>query len=212
MHFYKYIILLSIMILLSAGCGGSHTENFTLYEDAENGLSQEWQRIKGESSPSIINAHNESRYCVNLPVSWYQDEKGNWHNPHEYHLPLDQEHANFLELDVGGSGMEIPHYIIGIAISTRYGSRILLWDSFYTHEGLSAKITKHEDGSATLIFPSPIELVRGFGYESTTQWTHFKVDIAAYLHQFEPDNQVTWIDTFIATGGNLDNIGLSSYR
>ena len=61
-----------------------------------------------------------------------------------------------------------------------------------------------------MAFPSPIELVRGFGYEERTVWAHFSVDLVSYLHRFEPNNVILSVEGFIATGGDLDNIRLSS--
>lgn len=197
-----------LFFLLLYGCGKSTTT--TLYEDAEEGLSSDWYVVKGEDSPAIISSHNDSQYCVNLPVNWYKVSDKIWRNPHEYHLKLNNEKEKVLTVDVGGTGMEVPHYVLGVKIRTNYGERTLLWDSFYNHEGLSAKKTTHDKGSATMIFPSPTELVRGWGYADTSLWAQFKVDIEAYLHLFEPDNEIEWVDTFIATGGNLDNIRLSS--
>ena len=206
-YFIKMLFIVGAVLLFQA-CGrttGSESSAAMIFEDAEDGLSHRWQVIKGDSSPSQIKAYNTSTYCIHLPVSWHE-ENGNWYNPHEYHLPLETEDAYVLELDVGGTGEEIPHYVVGVKIESDYGERTILWNSWYNHEGMPAKYTQE---SATMVFPSPVELVRGFGYEDTTTWSHFRVDIAKALHTFEPDNHITSVSTFIATGGDLDNIGLS---
>ncbi len=206
----KLYTFLSLFMLLLTACGSGETKSFMLYEDAEGGLNPQWIVKRGDTTPTRIVAHNNSQYAIHLPVSWYQDANGNWHNPHEYHLPLHNEQASYLEVDVGGTGEEVPHYVLGVIIKSSYGKRTLLWDSWYNHQGLKAHMSTNEDGSASMVFPSPIELVRGFGYESTTTWSHFSVNIIAYLQQFEPNNQLIEVETFVATGGDLDNILLAN--
>ena len=211
-RFLMMYILVPLSLLIVTACAPSshNTSTFILYEDAEEGLNPQWIVMRGESTPSRIEAYNGSQYCVNLPVSWEKNDQGKWYNPHEYHLPLNNNQGTILEVDVGGTGQEIPHYVLGVIIDTTYGKRTILWDSWYNHENLDAHFTENANGDASIVFPSPVELVRGYGYESTTKWSHFEVDIEDYLQQFEPHNHLIQIKTFIATGGNLDNIGVSS--
>jgi uncharacterized protein YcfL len=205
---YKTILLTILPLLLFFGCGDSNsTRDITIFEDAEYGLSENWHTIKGDSYPSRISAQNGSNYAVHLPVSWYEED-GLWYNPHEYHLTLNSSNKNILEVDIGGTGRDIPHYVIGVQISTSYGMRTILWNSWYNHQGYDPK---YNYDNTTMVFPSPVELVRGFGYEDNSKWSHFSADIEKALHYFEEDNTLLSVDTFVATGGDLDNIGLSSY-
>jgi len=208
----KKMILQSLIIsTIFLGCDSGTEQHSTLYEDAENTLSSDWHTVSGNAYPYRISAYNGSDSCVNLPVTWYKDSHGDWKNPHEYYLTLNNHNSeHILELDVGGTGMVIPHYLLGVTLDTKYGKRTLAWDSFYNHSNITPSYTEHTNNSVTMVFPSPVELVRGFDYEKPTTWLHFKVDIEEYLHQFEPDNVILSIERFIATGGNLDNIKLSS--
>jgi hypothetical protein len=202
----KMILLSTLPLLLFLGCGDS-TKDITIYEDAEEGLSKNWHTIKGNSYPSRVSANNGSNYAVHLPVSWHKED-GQWYNPHEYHLILDNSEQTILEVDIGGTGRDIPHYVIGVEITTTYGVRTILWNSWYNHQGYEPKYNYE---NKTMVFPSPVELVRGFGYEDHSKWSHFSADIKKALHYFEEDNDLLSVDTFVATGGDLDNIGLSSY-
>ncbi len=207
----KIVIINSLLLMaLFIGCGSNGQAHSVLYENAEDSLSSGWHTVSGDAYPYRIEAHNDSQYCVNLPVSWYQDESGKWQNPHEYYLTLNNDEDTILELDIGGTGMTIPHYILGVTVDTTYGKRTLAWDSFYNHDHIPASYKESDSGYATMVFPSPVELVRGFDYEETTTWSHFYVDIESYLHQFEPNNVILSVERFVATGGNLDNITLSS--
>ena len=208
----KTSISISLFMLLSfAGCGSNvdtdldTTQADHILEDAEEGISPNWHTIKGDKYPSQRSANNGSNYCVHLPVTWYK-EGDYWHNPYEYHLDIDHATEEILELDVGGTGEEIPHYVIGVEIQTSYGTRTILWNSWYNHENLQARYNRE---NATMVFPSPVELVRGFGYEDVGVWSHFRGDIVSSLHHFEPDNRFLYVNAFVATGGDLDNIGLS---
>ena len=201
--------LLSLFILSS--CGNLRDGSLILLDDAEEGLSPNWHVIRGDTTPERIKANNGSKFCIKLPVNWDPLEDGNFHNPHEYALTFPAQYADSLEVDIGGIGVPTPHYVVGVRIQSDDGERTLLWDSFYAHEKLKSKITYRDSGAATLIFPSPVELVRGYGYEKTTTWSHFSANIVDALHHFEPNNKLQSIDAFVATGGNLDNISLLVY-
>jgi len=203
----KSIIIITLFFFL--GCGaGDEKKNTTLFEDVENGLSPNWHTVSGNQSPRAIEANNGSTYCVELPVTWSQNENdGYWNNPNEYRLTLNSKIAQGLSLDIGGTGKAVPHYVVGVKLNTDFGERTLLWNSWYNHHNLEANY-KNDAGMVTMVFPSPVEMVRGFGFEETDVWSHFDVDLTSYLHQFEPKNEIRGVYEFIATGGILDNISL----
>jgi hypothetical protein len=203
----KSIII--ITLLFSLGCGSAdENKNITLFEDVENGLSENWYVSAGNQSPRAIRANNGSNYCVELPTTWNQNESdGYWNNPNEYRLTLNSRLIQGLSLDLGGTGKDVPHYVVGVKLNTNFGVRTLLWNSWYNHHNLDANY-KNDAGMITMVFPSPIEMVRGFGFEERDVWSHFDVNLASYLHQFEPKNDIRGVYEFIATGGILDNISL----
>ncbi len=217
----KRVIYISLMIIvLFNGCGetdlkqtdasdsGKRAEK--IFEDAEKNISQAWFVYKGDEVPRRVSPGYQSAYSIYLPVKWEQDEEGNWHNLCEYQLPMYQKGLTILEMDVGGFGEPILHYTVGVKAMTLHGKRNMSWDSWYNHQGYDAQYIVTGEGFATMIFPSPVELVRGHGYERVDAWHHFSVDLNAYLHQFEPENEIVSVDLFVATGGNLDNLKLSA--
>ena len=186
--------------------------NETVYEDAENGLSSNWTIIKGDDSPirKTPGYNNESQAFVKLPNHWTEDANGKWSNSAEYHLGLNNTQYTTLSVDLVGDGTLVEHYVLGTKVTTTNGTRYLMWDSFYNHSGIPATRTPYGDGDAYIVFPSPVEMVRGYDYSDVYLSENFTVDLKAALKQFEPDNEILSVDTFIATGGNLDNIKLLS--
>ena len=179
----------------------------TVYEDAEVGLAG-WQVIIGETDAEKHTANGHT--FVKLPPHWKSLGDAGWKNNAEYHLAMNNRTQKILSVDIGGDGNKMPHYVLGVRTTTTLGSRILLWDSWYTHVGYDAKISYYGASSATLIFPSPVEQVRGWGYEDVNLWENWQIDIEHALHVFEPANSIISVDYFIATGGNLDNLMLKS--
>jgi hypothetical protein len=192
----------------------------TVYEDAENGISPEWIHVSGNFPPSqtLQGGFNSSATVVLIP-EWVS----NVSNIANYALPL---HSNtqekFLEMDMGGlpnypiwhrNGIlngHVAHFSVGVSVTTTQGRRRMIWDSFFNHGNVEAFKKDYGNGNVWLNYPSPVEHVRGWGYGSLDQWDHFKVDLQTELQKLEPNNEIISVDTFIATGGLLDNIKLSS--
>jgi len=192
----------------------------TVYEDAENGISDEWIHISGNFAPRQTQqgGFNSASTLVLMP-EWID----NFSNIAEYSLSLHNNTTEkFLEMDMGGlpnypmwhrNGIMngyVSHYSVGVSVTTTQGVRRMIWDSFYNHGDVEAFKRDYGNGNVWLHYPSPVEHVRGWGYAELDQWDHFKVDIQAELQKLEPNNEVISVDTFITTGGLLDNIKLSS--
>jgi hypothetical protein len=181
----------------------------TLYEDAEDELSDQWQKILGNYQPKKQTPGFESDYCVKLTPSWTKKD-GYWQNLSEYWLHVNNANQKILDIDIGGCGAKMPHYFIGVRVTTQQGDRSMIWDSFFTHENVSAFRADYGNGSIELCYPSPVELVRGWFGADIDMWNHFRVDIEASLKLLEPDNSIISIKELTFSGGYLDNITLSS--
>lgn len=190
----------------------STTTASTLYEDAEDGLSDAWSTISGPFAPlrKTPGYKNSSQAFVKLQNKWNDLGNDLWENEVEYHLPMNNDYQKILSVDLVGDGLKTEHYVLGVIVTTAQGKRTLQWDSFYNHEGLPAKRTVYDNGNIIMVFPAPVEMVRGYGYTDFFSSENFTVDIKESLKEFEPQNEIYSVDTFIATGGNLDNIKLLS--
>jgi hypothetical protein len=202
-------------VVISGGNGGGNNNDSTIYEDANNGISSKWKTVSGIFQPKAING------AVKLTTNW----ETNTHNNAHYQLPMNNNKQTILEVDIGGVGAAgghiggihayapagyMAHYGMGVIVETTNGIRGMTWDSFLNHEDVDAYINDYGDGNVELIYPSPIEQVRGFGYTDINLWEHFRVDLNAYLQQLEPGNKIIKVKTFYSGGGYLDNIKLSS--
>ncbi len=173
----------------------------TVYEDAENGISDSWSTIVGNTIAKE-ESHQGHNY-VRLQEHWHKNDDGTWTNPAEYHLPMHNRSQKILSIDVGGSGYNVPHYVMGAHVTTRKGGRTLLWSSFYLHDHI-----KPTNRDGFMIFPSPVEQVRGWFNIPVDKWENFSVNLEESLQMFEPDNTIVSVDYFVSTGGVLDNITL----
>ncbi len=166
----------------------------TIYEDANGSISANWIHILGPYPPVYYNG------VVRLRAKWIN----NTTNISEYSLPFDTPNTtqNVLELDVGGVGRWTPHFYVGVVVQTTDGTRNMLWDSFLNHYNVSA----NKQGNK-LSYPTYVELQRN----TANSRKHFRVNVDKYLKILEPNNKVLSITSFFATGGDLDNIKLSSH-
>ena len=167
----------------------------TIYEEAnDNNISSDWIHVSGPYSPvPYLNV-------VRLRANWINNHT----NKSEYTLPFDSINTTdkVLELDVGGVGRWTPHFNVGVLVQTTNGSRRMLWDSYLNHYNVKA----NKQGTV-LSFPTYVEL-----QQNNHRWqTHFRVNVDKYLKILEPNNKLISITDFFATGGDLDNIKLSSH-
>jgi hypothetical protein len=175
----------------------------TVYESVDNGvISDGWTTVLG-GTPVASGEHQGHTY-VRLQEHWQKNDDGTWTNPAEYHLEMHNRTQKILSVDVGGSGEYIPHYVMGARVTTREkGVRTLLWSSFYLHDNIEPT---NRDGF--MIFPCPVEQVRGWFDIPVDQWENFSINLEDALQIWEPTNTIVSVDYFISTGGVLDNITL----
>jgi hypothetical protein len=125
-----------------------------------------------------------------LTPEWHKIDD-DWDNGAEYQLPLDHSIQTILEMDMGGlpnykvpdvrKRGYMPHFSVGVHVKTLKGDRVMLWDSWFNHIDADAHISDYGNGNIWLQYPSPVEHVRGWEYDKTDVWSHFKVDIKSEL-------------------------------
>ena len=166
----------------------------TIYEEANGAISPNWIHVSGPYPPAYFNN------IVRLRAKWINNHT----NTSEYTLPFNVANTTdkVLELDVGGVGRWTPHFNIGVLVQTTNGARRMLWDSYLNHYHVKANKQAN-----VLSFPTYVEL-----QQNNHRWrTHFRVNVDKYLKILEPNNKLISITSFFATGGDLDNIKLSSH-
>jgi len=179
----------------------------TLYEDAEDNVSKDWIHVAGKYDMKRITPGFESEGAVRFKAYWLD---GGTYNPTEFHLPLNNSKEKFLEIDMRARNN--PHFNFGLIVTTKQGKRIVIWDSFFNHNGEGRTIIpahiKKSNGNIILNNPAPSD----YHYSgSRNTFRHFKINVEKTIRNLEPDNEIISIDKFITTGGEYDNIKLSSY-
>jgi len=166
----------------------------TIYEDANGSISPNWIHVSGPYPPAYFNG------IIRLRAKWTNSST----NTSEYTLPFNVANTTdkILEVDVGGAGRWTPHFNVGVLVQTTQGYRRMLWDSFMNHYNVPAN-----KNGVVLAFPTYVELQRS----TANSQKHLRVNIEKYLRILEPNNRLISVTAFFATGGDLDNIKLSSH-
>jgi len=179
----------------------------TLYEDAEDGLNPNWIHVSGKYNKVRITPGFESTGAIRFKAYWLQRK----YNPTEFHLPLNvNKTEKVLEIDMRARSN--PHFNFGLIVQTKEGSRIVIWDSFFNHNGIGRTIIpphiKVSNGNVILNNPAPND----YHYSgSRLTFRHYKINVEKVIRNLEPDNELISIDYFVTTGGEYDNIKLSSH-
>jgi len=181
----------------------------TLYEDAENGVNPSWIHVSGKYSMKRITPGFESLGAVRFTAYWIH--RGTY-NPTEFQLPFNVVNRTEKVLEVDMRAKSNPHFNFGLLVHTKDGKRIILWDSFYNHNGAGRTIIEpfisHSNGNTILNNPAPNDY-HFFG--SRNVFRHYKINVENVIRHLEPDNELISIDSFVTTGGEYDNIKLSSH-
>jgi len=179
----------------------------TLYEDAEDGLNPNWIHISGKYEKTRVSPGFESSGAIRFKAYWLQ----RIYNPTEFHLPLNiNKREKVLEIDMRAK--DNPHFNFGLLVETKEGKRIVIWDSFFNHNGANRTVIpphiKVSNGNVILNNPAPND----YHYSgSRLTFRHYKINVEKVIRNLEPNNELISIDYFVTTGGEYDNIKLSSH-
>ena len=190
------------------GAGEAPVLHKTVFEDFENGFDA-WSIVQ---DGGVASRRPEMRMLAqgfnNTHTARFQPTGSSSQNI--YQRAMYSNTQTILEVDVGGiQGDNMPHFLIGVYTQTLEGARVMFWDSWNNHVGNGPR--KRVDGNnVNLIYPSPIEHVRGYNYAPQDKVETFRVDLNQQLKLLEPNNEIISVSTFIVGGGHLDNISLSN--
>ena len=178
-----------------------------VFDDSENGINPKWVHYAGiYPITRVMPGANGSLGAVRMRAYWV-----NGGNPSGYYLPLTPlaNGKKILEIDMRAKAN--PHFNFGLIVDTKNGSRRIIWDSFFNHNGNPPNLVVppfHSSNGYILNNPAPDD----YHYFGSTQvFRHYKINVEKTLRHLEPDNEIISITGFTCTGGEYDNIALSSH-
>jgi uncharacterized protein (DUF2141 family) len=178
-----------------------------LFDDSENGINPEWVHYAGiYDITRVTPGANESLGAVRMRAYWV-----NGANPSGYYLPLSPVATGKKVLNIDMRARANPHFNFGLIVETKNGTRRIIWDSFFNHNGnppTNIVPPFHSSNGYILNNPAPDD----YHYFGSTQvFRHYKINVEKTLRHLEPDNEIVNITGFTCTGGEYDNITLSSH-
>ncbi len=209
------------MISTFAACGSDNRtdrvvelDNYNIdnsdsyYETAEDGSTHRWEIKSGWEIENVEGGANDSDRSIFFRRKWSEDENGNLKNDSHYELSLYNDYQFILELDKKKKSSNRQYCLtIGVKVDTYEGERYLSFNTFYDKENMEADIQTLDGDIPEMVFPLSMDYVNIGGI-----WTGLRFDLSQYLHQFEPNNEITAVTAFYFQGGDdyLDNIRLVS--
>jgi len=191
----------------------------TVYEDGEDGETSRWAVWQGHAIANADIGADGSNHSIFVRHNWLYtdagdsvlDENGFPINAAHYQLDMYNDHQFILELDKmkkGGYNGNNYCFSMGVKLATNYGVRYITFNPYYERESIEQSEQYIMNGEVKeLTFPLSMSYVLDTGV-----WQHLRFDLNNYLHQFEPNNQITEVLSFYFQGGDdyLDNIRLLS--
>jgi len=186
----------------------------TLFEDAEEGIDPRWNHYSGQFPLRVLNVGaNGSQHSIRANIDMTADR----HNRSGYYFPFGtpDKKLKFLNLDVR-IGMSSHVGDFTVFIKTKNGKRRIIWAVYLNHPGNdfsgNAKFTPpfHASNGYVLMNPAPSDYYLIARNEHSSRFTNYKINIEKTLRILEPDNELITITGFTTSGGDFDNISLSS--
>ena len=179
-----------------------------VYMTAEEGIDPAWVHYSGKYEiQHITPGANNSKGAIRLRAYW---ENGS--NPSGYYFPLTPvlPKGKVLELDMRAK--LTPHSNFGVVIETKRGTRRVIWDTSLNQQEESNNTTIEPFHSLNgYVLNNPLPSDYHLGVESTKEWIHFKINVEKVLQYLEPENELIKIRLFTSTGGEYDNIAVSTH-
>jgi peptidoglycan/xylan/chitin deacetylase (PgdA/CDA1 family) len=178
----KRFFILGIIFILSIS-----TLNATIYEDAEDGTINRWIINDNDPAGAVVrNVYDETTHSRVIEV--------NGTTTYENQYQLGREWNNAEEFNIKWDMKTTEGFIIDIIVTSTGGERYLRYtDNEESHKGKDDDIIYH-----------------GLGYyPANGNWHTFRRNLVNDLNEFEPNNQIISIDTFLIRGNcRLDDIEL----
>ena len=208
-----------------------------LYDDFENGtIDSRWVRVSGREM-TLLNVgaidlavgHKERQVWVTGQHSLrtYADYYGGLnHSGYYFDFQNPDKKLKFLEVDMK-IGVSSHVFGFGVKAKTKFGDRRIEFDCWLNHTLPSGQqiirgpygnvLEGHREAFVTAngylhVHPAPSDFYVGTSSidNGSNKFIHYKINIEKMLREIEPDNELLGITLFTTSGGDYDNLALSS--
>ena len=208
-----------------------------LYDDFESGvIDPKWVRVSGPNM-TLLNVgaidlavgHKERQVQVNGQHSLrtYKDYRGGLnYSGYYYTFGNPAKNLKFLEVDMK-IGVSSHVFAFGVKLNTKFGQRRIEFASWLNHTLPSGQqiirgpygnvLPGHREAFATAngylqVHPGPSDYYVGTSSvgSGSNMFVHYKINIEEKLRLLEPDNELLGITLFTTSGGDYDNLALTS--
>jgi len=206
-----------------------------LYDDFEDGIiNPRWTRIYGKDM-ILQNVGVQNREIPSTDRKVKIQGQHSLRTFNSDHLPKSSSYSfdfrhpakefKYLSVDMS-VGVSSHRFAFGVIVQTKFGERMIQFDSSYNHclastgkfkyltpykTVLAGHKEAHTDNNYLHVHPGPSDYFIG---THPTHWggkkyfVHYKINIEEKLRVLEPANELLEITSFITSGGDYDNLAL----
>jgi len=202
----------------------------TLYDDLENGIDPRWTKYYGRDMvllnvgvPDGGAESTERKNPVNGQHSLrtFNSDGLAQSSGYLFDFQNPDKKFKFLEVDMR-IGVSSHRFAFGVKLNTKFGSRSIEFASWLNHTLPSGQqiilrpygnvLEGHREAFSSndnylQVHPGPSDYYVG---TSNGMFVHYKINIEEKLRVLEPDNELLGITYFSTSGGDYDNLALST--
>ena len=210
-----------------------------LYDDFESGtIDPRWVRVTGRDMTllnvgaidlAVGNTERQEWVTGQHSLRTYADyHNGLNYAGYYYDFQNPDKKLKFLEVDMK-KGVSSHVFSFGVKANTKFGERRIQFAAWLNHtlpsgqqiiRGPYGNVLQGHRGPFTTAngylqtHPAPSDFYVGTssigGGNSSHMFVHYKINIEEALRKLEPDNELLGITLFVCSGGDYDNLALSS--
>jgi len=210
-----------------------------LYDDFENGvIGESWVRYAGKDMVLLnygvqdggaeSTERKDKIQGQHALRTFNSDGMGAGNSSGYYYIFPNPENKKlkFLEIDMS-IGVSSHRFAFGVKVRTKFGDRRIEFASFYNHvlasngkqiiRGPYGNVLEGHKEADTVdnylhVHPAPSDYYVGTSAvgKGTNKFVHYKINIEEKLRVLEPDNELLGITLFTTSGGDYDNLALTT--
>lgn len=207
-----------------------------LYDDFEDGqISDRWVRVAGRNmtlnnfgveAQGVASTERKVKIAGQKSLRTYRDYRGGVnHSGYYFDFQNPDPKLKFLEIDMAiGESSHV--FAFGVKVKTKFGDRRIEFASWLNHtmpsgqqsiRGPYGNVLPGHRGPFTqdnylFVHPGPSDYYVGSIYSGgRNMMIHYKINIEEKIRLMEPDNEFLGMILFSTSGGDYDNLALTTH-